>query len=303
MPVLLFVMACLTPVTTAVIPVAGLGTRLLPLTKSQPKEMLPVGRKPVVQYVVEELTGAGMQRVLFVTGPGKDSIENHFDVNAELIQVLREHGKEELLAELAFERAPVRFFYTRQRQLLGLGHAVLCAKPFVGGEPFVVALGDSIIGLQAQSDIVQRMIGCYFENDAAAVIAFEAVPREEIPLYGIARPASAGAVFALADVVEKPGIDEAPSNLAIAARYVFSPRIFDAIERTQPGKGGEIQLTDAIRLLIQERGRVFGVCLAEGERRYDIGNFESYFRAFVEFALADEKYGAALRRDLYAWLK
>jgi UTP--glucose-1-phosphate uridylyltransferase len=197
----------------------------------------------------------------------------------------------------------VRFFYTRQRQLLGLGHAVLCARPFVGGEPFVVALGDSIIGLQAQSDIVQRMIGCYFENDAAAVIAFEAVSREEIPLYGIARPASAGAVFALADVVEKPGIDEAPSNLAIAARYVFSPRIFDAIKRTQAGKGGEIQLTDAIRLLIQERGRVFGVCLAEGERRYDIGNFESYFRAFVEFALADEKYGAALRRDLHARLK
>src|ERR1700694_2629141 len=140
------------PIDLAVVPVAGLGTRLLPLTKSQPKEMLPVGRKPVVQYIVEELASAGMQRVLFVIGPGKDSIENHFDVNADLIQVLRQSGKEELLAELAFEWAPVRYFYTRQRQLLGLGHAVLCAKPFVGTEPFVVALGDSIVGLRTQSD-------------------------------------------------------------------------------------------------------------------------------------------------------
>jgi UTP--glucose-1-phosphate uridylyltransferase len=286
------------PISTAIIPVAGLGTRLLPITKSQPKEMLPIGRKPVVQYVVEELASAGMQRVLFVTGPGKDSIENHFDVNAELIQVLRENGKEDLLAELAFERAPVRYFYTRQRQLLGLGHAVLCAKPFVGAEPFVVALGDSIIGLHAQSDIVQRMMRCYVENDAAAVIAFEEVPRDEIPLYGIAKPVGDGAVFALADVVEKPSPDESPSDLAIAARYIFSPRIFDAIERTRAGKGGEIQLTDAIRLLIQEGSRVFGMRLSEGEHRYDIGNFETYFRAFVEFALADEKYGAALRRYL-----
>ncbi len=286
------------PITTAIIPVAGLGTRLLPITKSQPKEMLPVGRKPVVQYVVEELASAGMQRLLFITGPGKYAIENHFDVNGELIQVLRESGKEDLLAELAFERAPVRYFYTRQRQLLGLGHAVLCARPFVGAEPFVVALGDSIIGLHAQSEIVPRMTHCFFANDAAAVIAFEAVPREEIPLYGIARPGGDGEVFALEDVIEKPNLDEAPSNLAIAARYIFAPRIFDALERTRPGKDGEIQLTDAIRLLIREGNRVFGVRLSPDERRFDIGNFETYFRAFVEFALADERYGAALRRYL-----
>src|SRR6266852_3149468 len=145
------------PIDIAVIPVAGLGTRLLPATKSQPKEMLPVGRKPVVQYVVEELTRVGITRVLFVTGPGKTSIENHFDINAELVQMLRESGKEELLASLEFERAPVQYFYTRQRQALGLGHAVLAARSFVGTEPFVVALGDSIIGLERQSDIVRRM--------------------------------------------------------------------------------------------------------------------------------------------------
>src|SRR5437868_12081567 len=153
-----------TPIDVAVIPVAGLGTRLLPATKSQPKEMLPVGRKPVVQYVVEELTRVGMERVLFVTGPGKASIENHFDRNDELIQTLREGGKEDLLAELAFERARVQYFYTRQRQLLGLGHAVWCARSFVGAQPFVVALGDSIIGMHAESDVVRRMTHAFREK-------------------------------------------------------------------------------------------------------------------------------------------
>src|SRR5512132_4128972 len=148
-------------INIAVVPVAGLGTRLLPSTKSQPKEMLPVGRKPVVQYVVEELTRVGMRRLLFVTGPGKASIENHFDLDPDLIQTLRETGKEELLAELEYERAAVQYFYTRQRQLLGLGHAVLCAQSFVGDQPFVVALGDSIIGLNAQSQVVQRMTRCF----------------------------------------------------------------------------------------------------------------------------------------------
>src|SRR5207249_10482087 len=141
----------------AVVPVAGLGTRLLPWTKSQPKEMLPVGRKPVVQYIVEELAASGVRRLLFVTGPGKTSIENHFDLNAELITFLRETGKEELLEELDFERQRLQYFYTRQREQLGLGHAVLCARPFVGDQAFVVALGDSIIGVNAQSRIVQRM--------------------------------------------------------------------------------------------------------------------------------------------------
>ena len=283
----------------AVIPVAGLGTRLLPATKSQPKEMLPVGRKPVVQYVVEELARAGIQRMLFITGPGKDSIENHFDMDSELIQVLRETGKENLLDELEFTRTPVRYFFTRQRQLLGLGHAVSCARAFVGEQPFVVALGDSIIGLHARSDVMDRMKACFIEKQADAVIAFEQVPASEVFRYGIAQPRDgAGDVFALADVIEKPEPNEAPSNLAIAARYVFSASIFPALERTPPGKGGEIQLTDAIRRVIQEGGRVYGVRLKPDERRYDIGNFDAYFCAFTEFALADEKYGSKLRAYL-----
>ncbi len=282
----------------AVVPVAGLGTRLLPATKSQPKEMLPVGRKPVVQYVVEELTRVGITRVLFITGPGKASIENHFDLNAELIQTLRESGKEELLAALEYERATVRYFYTRQRQLLGLGHAVSCARSFVGNQPFVVALGDSIIGMHAESDVVQRMTRCYHEREPAAVIAFEEVPLEEVSQYGIAKPKTDDDLFEIVDLVEKPSPREAPSNLAIAARYVLSPAIFKALAQTKRGKGGEIQLTDAIRAVIRNGGRAYGVRLRPGERRYDIGNFEAYFEAFVAFALADPKFGAALRRHL-----
>jgi UTP--glucose-1-phosphate uridylyltransferase len=285
-------------INIAVIPVAGLGTRLLPATKSQPKEMLPVGRKPVVQYVVEELARVGVERMLFITGPGKHSIENHFDLNGELVEILRETGKEDLLAELSFERTPVQYFYTRQRQLLGLGHAVLCAQPFVGHQPFVVALGDSIIGLHAQSEVVKRMTTVFTEQKASAVIAFEEVPRAEVRQYGIAKPRSSGAVFEVEDVVEKPSIDEAPSNLAIAARYVFAPSIFAALERTRPSKGGEIQLTDAVRLVLQAGEKVYGVRLGPDEPRYDIGNFGSYFHAFIEFALADPKYGTSLRRSL-----
>jgi UTP--glucose-1-phosphate uridylyltransferase len=288
----------------AIVPVAGLGTRLLPATKSQPKEMLPVGRKPVVQYVVEELTRVGLKRVLFITGPGKASIENHFDLNGELIQTLRESGKEDLLAELEYERATVQYFYTRQRQLLGLGHAVLCGRSFVGSHPFVVALGDSIIGMHAESDVVERMTRCFHEKQAAAVIAFEEVPRHEVGQYGIAQPKNgdSGELFEIEDLVEKPSPHEAPSNLAIAARYVLSPAIFDALADTRRGKGGEIQLTDAIRAVIRGGGKAYGVRLRQGERRYDIGNFQAYFEAFVEFALADPKFGPELRRYLDALL-
>jgi UTP--glucose-1-phosphate uridylyltransferase len=269
---------------------------LLPLTKSQPKEMLPVGRKPVVQYVVEELARCGIGRLLFVTGPGKTAIENHFDIDAELVTHLRETGSEELLEELAFEREDLEYFYTRQRQQLGLGHAVLCAEPVVDGQPFVVALGDSIIGLHAQSKVVRVMIEEFGARQADAVIAFERVAPDEVIHYGIARPQQDSAeVFDLLDLIEKPEVDEAPSNLAVAARYVFSPAIFDYLKRTPPGKGDEIQLTDAIRMLIRAGGRVVGVSLADGEKRFDIGNFESYFEAFVEFALSDPVYGGGLR--------
>jgi UTP--glucose-1-phosphate uridylyltransferase len=237
-----------------------------------------------------------MRQVLFITGPGKVSIENHFDLNDELVRVLRESGKEELLAELEYERAAVQYFYTRQRKLLGLGHAVSCAEAFVGGQPFVVALGDSIIGMHAQSDIVHRMKGVFVERRAAAVIAFEEVPKSEVSHYGIASPGKTeGDVFEIRDLIEKPTQAEAPSTLAIAARYVFAPGVFQAIRRIQPGKGGELQITDAIRLMIQEGGAVYGMKLRDDERRYDIGNFQAYFRAFVEFALADRTQGAALR--------
>jgi UTP--glucose-1-phosphate uridylyltransferase len=243
------------------------------------------------------MTRVGIERLRFITGPSKTSIENHFDLNNDLIQLLRESGKENLLSEFEFERAPIQYFYTRQRQLLGLGHAVLCEAPFVGDQPFVVALGVSIIGMNAQSDIVRRMIRAFNDKEADAVIAFEQVPIADIQNYGVAELKGArGDVFELQDVVEKPSPDEAPSNLAIAARYVFSPRIFDALKRTHPGKGGEIQLTDAIRLILKEGGRALGICLHNDERRYDIGNFDTYFRAFVEFALADPKHGESLRQ-------
>lgn len=286
-------------IDTAVVPVAGLGTRLLPATKSQPKEMLPVGRKPVVQYVCEELTAVGVREIVFVTGPGKASIENHFDINEELIQALRNSGKEELLADLAFERAPVQYFYTRQRRTLGLGHAVLAARAFVNNRPFIVALGDSIIGTTPDSDVVGRLVRTFEDRGAAAVVAFEEVPADEVSNYGIARPKhDGGDVFELADLIEKPRRDEAPSRLAIAARYVLSPAIFDLLEQTRPGKAGEIQLTDALRQMIRLGGRVYGVALGPGERRFDIGNFDSYFRAFVELALADPRHGASLRHFL-----
>ena len=284
------------PIDLAVVPVAGQGTRLLPSTKSQPKEMLPVGRKPVVQYVVEELAQSGIRRLLFITGLGKTSIENHFDINAELVTFLRETGREDLLEELDFERQNLEYFYTRQRKQLGLGHAVLCARPLVGQQPFVVALGDSIIGLHAQSRIVRQMIDEFESKRADAVIAFEEVPPDDVVNYGIAKPRSSpGPVFELADIVEKPSVEQAPSNLAVAARYVFAPAIFDLLATTSPGKGGEIQLTDAIQTLMKRGGKVIGMRLPAGEARFDIGNFESYFQAFCEFALADQRYGPGLR--------
>lgn len=291
-------------VNLAVVPVAGRGTRLLPVAKSQPKEMLPVGRKPVVQFVVEELASCDISRLLFITGPGKTAIENHFDLDAELIDHLRRTGKEELLAELAFERNDLQYFYTRQREQLGLGHAVLCAEPVVGNQPFVVALGDSIIGLHAESRVVRTMIGAFESQEADAVIVLEEVPEKEVVRYGIAVPADPdaakepGSIFALSELVEKPELGEVPSRLAIAARYVFSAKIFEYLHRTTPGKGGEIQLTDAIRLMMEDGGKVLGVRLPVGEKRFDIGNFPSYFTAFVDFALADPEYGPGLREHL-----
>jgi UTP--glucose-1-phosphate uridylyltransferase len=283
-------------IKNAVIPVAGLGTRLLPATKSQPKEMLPVGKKPIVQYIVEELHLCGVERVLFVTGRGKSSIEDHFDDDPDLIHTLRESGKEDLLEELEYERMGLHFLYTRQRRQRGLGDAVLCAENFTGTEPFVVALGDSIIGRHHPSQIVKRLIAAFADNDVACAIAVEEVPDDQVSLYGIVKEAGGGEVFAINDLVEKPRREEAPSNWAIAGRYVFAPDLFGALKRTDFDQRGELQLTDAVRLLLREGKRVIGVRLPATEKRYDIGNFESYFETFVEFALTDPIYGERLRK-------
>lgn len=292
-------------VDIAVIPVAGRGTRLLPLTKSQPKEMLPLGRRPVVQFVVEELFHCNVHRMVLVTGPGKTAIENHFDIDSELIDHLRSTGKEDQLAELAFERDEIQYFYTRQRQQLGLGHAVLCAESLVR-EPFVVALGDSVLGRNAQSLAVRRMVDLFERNSADAAICFREVPIEQVVRYGIAQPAAVeiagmnpAECFVLEDIVEKPTVAEAPSQLAVAARYVFRPQIFEYLHRTEPGRNGEIQLTDAIRAMIRDGGRVLGLRLTDTDVRFDIGNFQSYYRAFTEFALSDPFCG----EDFERWLR
>ncbi|MBL8167930.1 MAG: UTP--glucose-1-phosphate uridylyltransferase [Acidobacteria bacterium] len=285
-------------IRNAVIPVAGLGTRLLPATKSQPKEMLPVGKKPIVQYIVEELHRCGLERVLFVTGRGKSSIEDHFDDDPDLIRTLRETGKEDLLQELEYERLGVHFLYTRQRRQRGLGDAVLCAEHFTGTEPFVVALGDSIIGRHKPSPIVKRLMDAFEKHDADCAIAVEQVPLSQVSMYGVVKPASNDDVFEITDLVEKPRREEAPSNWAIAGRYVFAPGIFDAIKRTSFDHRNELQLTDAIRLTLREGKKIVGVRLPAEEKRYDIGNFESYFETFVEFALTDPEFGPQLRKHV-----
>ncbi len=286
-------------VKNAIVPVAGMGTRLLPSTKSQPKEMLPVGRKPVVQYVFEELAEGGIGRVLFVTGRGKHTIEDHFDPDPELREMLeRDKSKRSLLKELDFEQHNVRIFYTRQSEPRGLGDAILHGRAFAEGSPFVVALGDSIIMSEAHTNIITRLVECFEQREARCVIALEEVPKAEVFRYGIAAPAGPGDVFELSDLVEKPSPEKAPSNLAIAGRYVMSAEIFEVLERTKPGKNNEVQLTDAIRTLLKKKGGVYGVRLARGEKRYDIGNIESYFRSFVDFALRDSDYGASLRKHL-----
>ena len=283
----------------AVVTVAARGIRMLPLTKSQPREMLPVGRKPAVQYIVEELQRAGMRRLLFITGPEKSSIEHHFSVNENLVDLLRQTCREDYLTELDFEREHIDYFFTRQRRQLGLGHAILCARPLVGSSNFVVALGDSIIGRSGPSAIVGRLTEVFEKEGPDAVVAIEEVPREEIEQSGIAVPkGKPGTVFELAHLVEKPSLSEAPSNLAVAGRYILSPKLFSYLERTPPGRDGQIQLTDALGMMIADGGKVMGVRLAPEEHRYDIGDFESYFRTFVEFAMADPKYGPRLIEHL-----
>lgn len=278
---------------------AGVGTRLLPATKSQPKEMLPVARKPIVQYVAEELIANKIDQILFITGRNKTSIENHFDTDPELVRALNAANKKDLLKELDFEDHEANFFYTRQRMQRGLGDAILCGENFAGEQPFVVALGDSILGLHAQSKTILQMTGLFETRHASCVVAVEEVPPDQTMHYGVVKVTGGeGDSLRVLDLVEKPKPGEAPSNLAIAGRYVFSPVIFDMIRRVKPDARGEIQLTDAIAQMCEEGRRVLAVKLPATERRYDIGNFPSYFETFVEFALADPDYGSELRAKL-----
>jgi UTP--glucose-1-phosphate uridylyltransferase len=271
-----------TRIRKAVIPAAGFGTRLLPATKSQPKEMLPVGRKPVIQYVVEEIAAADISQVLVVTSQQKRAIEDHFDINGDTA-----HGMDDV--------ASCQMHYTRQSVPTGLADAIAHAEGFVAGEPFVVSLGDSLIRSTSPGSLLSHLIDTHASENAAATILFETVAPEDVVKYGIAAPVGdPGPTFAVADLVEKPAVDEAPSTLAVAGRYVFSPVVFDYIRRTEPGRGGEIQITDTMRLMLQDGLSIWGVRMGESERRLDIGNYRSYFRAFFEMALLDPDFGADL---------
>lgn len=282
----------------AVIPAAGMGTRMLPLTKTQPKEMLPLGRKPCIQYIVEELASVGVEQVLFITGQKKRAIEDHFDKDNELNRILSLSGQKELLEELKFEDMDITYFYTRQSIPAGLGHAISCARDFVGDEPFIIALGDSIIFSKENRILLKRMLDVYEQHENSFVIGTRDVPLESVHRYGIIEPQgeSKNGLTQIKDLVEKPTIQSAPSTLAVAARYIMPGRLFDALSRTSPGKGGEIQLTDGIRLLLKEGMKGYAVSLTKKEKRYDIGNFQSYYEAFVDFALNDEKYGYQLKQ-------
>jgi UTP--glucose-1-phosphate uridylyltransferase len=288
------------PITKAIVPAAGLGTRLLPATKSQPKEMLPIGRKPILQFVVEELLAADINQLLIITGRRKRTIEDHFDSDPQLISAIKHAGNNDRLAELTFIEGKSRLYYTRQSTPKGLGHAVSLGADFVDNEHFVVALGDSLIAAEEPADSIRAMIDAHIDLKAAATIAVENVSSEDTSHYGIVDvndvDPSPGNPLKMIGVVEKPQPNTAPSTLAIAARYVFAPSIFEALERTSPDMGGEIQLTDAIQIMIQMGHPVYAWMLPEGYQRYDVGHLESYFRAFIDFALADERYGYMVRK-------
>lgn len=288
-----------------IIPVAGAGTRLLPVTKSQPKEMLPVGRRPIVQYVVEEAEAAGLHQVLFVTGKNKRAIEDYFDKDTELIARLNQSGQDELVEELNALDFNCSFFYVRQNVQAGLADAIAQSKDFVDGQNFVVALGDSTIKSPDPGNLIRRMMKIHKEKQAACVVAVQKVDPAIAHKYGVVSPGAEiePGVFELTDLVEKPPTGQAPSDLAVCARYVFNSVIFKAISRTTPDCRGELQITDSIRLLLKENKPVYAVKLNETETRYDIGNFETYFKAFVDFALDDEKYGYTLRQHLYRKLQ
>jgi len=287
----------LSGVRKAVIPAAGLGTRFLPATKSSPKEMLPVVDKPAIQYVVEEAVGAGLTDILIITGRNKRAIEDHFDRNFELEHYLDSAGKHELLKEVQFASDLADIHYVRQRDPLGLGHAVSVARHHVGDEPFAVLLADDI--MVDESLLLRTMLDVH-DRRGRSCLALSEVSPDEISLYGCVEPDTRNAhpddLIEIRRVVEKPARDEAPSNLAIIGRYVFTPEIFDMLDRIEPGRGGELQLTDAIALLL-ERQSVFGTICERG--RFDVGQKIDFLRANVELALDRPDLGPAFAE----WLR
>jgi len=273
------------PVRKAVFPVAGLGTRFLPATKAQPKEMLPIVDKPTIQYVVEEAVASGLSQIILVTGRNKRAIEDHFDAAFELEYYLNDRGKVEELAQIKTISELASVSYVRQKEPLGLGHAILCARPLVGDEPFAVFLGDDVIG-NAPVPCMRQLLDV-FERFGEPVVAVERVPRERLGQYGVIAVEPAAElpprVFRIADLVEKPSPETAPSDLAIIGRYVLTADVFDLLAETRPDHRGEIQLTDALRRL-RERRPMYAVEF-EG-RRYDTGDKLGFLKATVEFALA-----------------
>ena len=277
----------------AVFPAAGLGTRFLPATKAQPKEMLPLVDKPIIQYGVEEAVESGVDNIILVTGRGKNAIEDHFDVSVELETFLEARGKKDLLAEIRKISNLINFSYVRQGEPLGLGHAVLVTKALVGNEPFAVILGDDVI--DAKPPALRQMIDV-FQDVQGPVLAIERVPREDVSSYGIidAEEMRPG-VYRIRDLVEKPPRNEAPSDLAIIGRYILTPDIFPALEATVRDRTGEIQLTNGLRHLLKQRP-IYG-CRIDGTR-HDTGNKLGFLKAVVYFALRRQDLGNAFREYL-----
>jgi UTP--glucose-1-phosphate uridylyltransferase len=280
-------------VKKAVIPAAGLGTRFLPATKAQPKEMLPLVDKPAIQYVVEEAVSVGITDILIITGRGKRTIEDHFDRSFELEHYLAQGGKTDELNQMRAIADMADIHYVRQGEPLGLGHAVSVAAEHVDDQPFVVMLGDDI--MHEKSGILAGMLAAH-EQTAGSVLALKRVSPAEVPLYGcVAHEPAADSLVRVLDIIEKPAPQDAPSDLGVMGRYVLTPGIFEALERTPPGRGGEIQLTDAIKLLLAPEP-VYGFTFTHG--RYDVGNKLDYLRATFEFALEREDLGPPLRAFL-----
>lgn len=269
-------------VRKAVIPAAGLGTRFLPATKAQPKEMLPIIDKPTLQIIIEEAVQSGIQEILIITGRNKTSIENHFDKNVELELELEKKGNEELLKVVRDITDLVDIHYIRQKEAKGLGHAIHCAKTFVGNEPFAVMLGDDIVENGEGKPCLQQMLEMY-DQFKTSILGVQEIPRENTNKYGIVDGTKIeDRVYRVKDLVEKPSMEEAPSNIAILGRYIINPEIFEILENTKPGKGGEIQLTDALKeLATREAMYAYNF---EG-RRHDVGDKLGFLQATVEFAL------------------